>query len=327
MTPDWRVFVAGNDITQSLARALPSIQVVDQSGTEADRMKIVAADHEHVIQWPDLGTEVYIAMGYKDLYLVDMGTYVIDEVEMRQPPRSITVKGNSADLRQKRVKQRRQGAYHNTTVERLVDALATEAGYTSCVDPDLANYKITHWDRSNESVMSVVTRLARRYDAVATVKRGNLTFIRRGTGHTCKGVPREAITIYETSVTDWSSVVNDRHKYKAATARYRDTAAAEDKWTGYGDLQDYDATYRLRQTYPDQQSAEAAAEAKYRALVQSCASFSFTCPGNPYIHAQTPLDAHGFDRHVDGRWIVDQVDHTIDNSGFISRVSAKPPAP
>ena len=209
----------------------------------------------------------------------------------------------------------------------MVEALAAEAGYTACIDPALEDYPITHWDRSNESVMSVVTRLARRYDAVATVKRKHLTFIRRGTGHTCDGVTREPITIRERNTTRWNATFNDRHKYKAATARYRDPAAAEDRWTGHGDLQDYDATYRLRQTYPDETSAKAAAEAKYRALVQSTGNLSFTMPGDPYVHAQVPLLIQDFDPHIDGLWIVDQVDHTINNSGFVSRVSALPPAP
>ena len=82
-----------------------------------------------------------------------------------------------------------------------------------------------------------------------------------------------------------------------------------------------------RQTYPDETSAKAAAEAKYRALVQSTGNLSFTMPGDPYVHAQVPLLIQEFDPYIDGLWIVDQVDHTINNSGFISRVSALPPAP
>jgi hypothetical protein len=41
-------------------------------------------------------------------------------------------------------------------------------------------------------------------------------------------------------------------------ARYRDVGAAEDMWTlAGGDAEtDSDATYRLRQTYPDQESAQ-----------------------------------------------------------------------
>jgi hypothetical protein len=91
-------------------------------------------------------------------------------VSVRDPPRTITIRGNSADLRGAGVKTRRKRAYDQTTVGEIVRDLAAEAGYTATVDPTLASQQIAHWYRMNESVMAAVTRLGRRYDAVATEK-------------------------------------------------------------------------------------------------------------------------------------------------------------
>jgi phage protein D len=328
--PIYRVIVGGSDVTQTLARHLTQLTVVDQSGTESDRLTLEVADPLRQVVWPAHGVEIDVALGYVGGPLIDMGLYTVDEITVRQPPRVLTVAANAADFRTQRTKERRTRDYDATTLGAVIDALAAEAGWTSRVDPTLRGEPIPHWDRLNESVGATITRLARRYDAVATIKRGHLTFVRRGTGRTASGTPMTPIVIDETQVTEWQMTRTDRAKYQAVEARYRDVRAAEDRWTRAGDSAESDATYRLRQTYPDQASAQAAADAKFRALTQAQMSLHFTLPGNPILAAQSPLILTGFGDPIDGRWILDSVEHRISGSksggGYVCRVQALPPS-
>jgi phage protein D len=159
-------------------------------------------------------------------------------------------------------------------------------------------------------------------------KERRLLFTRRGTGITASGLAIPAATIRQSDTTEWEVSYTDRSKYRSAEARYRDVAAAEDRWVRSSievDV-DTDAVFRLRRTYPDQHSAQAAADARLRTLVQGRGSLSLTMPGIPQIRAQYPIVLEDFDSRINGRWIVDQVEHRIDNGGFVSQISAPPPA-
>lgn len=56
-------------------------------------------------------------------------------------------------------------------------------------------------------------------------------------------------------------------------------------------------------------------------------SLEITMPGRPQLGARFALYLIGFDGGENGVWIVDQVEHRIDNSGFVTQISALPPAP
>jgi phage protein D len=257
-----------------------------------------------------------------------MGTFVVDEVRVCNPPRVISIRGNSADLQSDRVKQRTRLHYEDATVGEVVGDLAGEMGYTAAIHPDLGPRPVPVLDRVTESPMNAVTRLARRFDAVATVKQGHLTFVPAGVGETASGAPIPEVEILESNCTRWCFERVDRGKYTAAKARYHDFDAAEDKWVeaGRDDSIDASATYELRATYPDEESALEAARGKIRALVRNEGGANLTHVGDPTIGAQAPLVLRDFGAGIDGRWIADEVTHRIDNSGFVTTIRAKLPA-
>jgi len=249
-------------------------------------MEIVLADPTGSMQRPSKGATVSIWLGYESGNrlgdrvidrlpslpdgiagrlqpgLTKMGDFVVDEVEIANPPRQITVRGNAIDLRAtSKPKARKREHYEEETVESLVGKLASEMGYGSAVHPDLAGKEVPYFDRDAESPMSAVTRLARRFDAVATVKEGVLGFVPAGIGETASGSPIPPINLSESVCTRWRFGITDRSKYAAVEARYHDFFTAEDVWVKHGDDADGTSTYQLRQTYPDRTSAEEAARA------------------------------------------------------------------
>ncbi|EBU7629438.1 late control protein D, partial [Salmonella enterica subsp. enterica serovar Virchow] len=60
---------------------------------------------------------------------------------------------------------------------------------------DLTDKVLDHMDQTNESDASFLMKLARQYGAIASVKDGNLLFIRQGQGRTASGKPLPVITI------------------------------------------------------------------------------------------------------------------------------------
>jgi phage protein D len=330
MRPIYRVTVNGNDITTALTPLLLSISVQDGSGTESDRLELQLADATGSMEWPEQGAVINVALGYEtgiNAGLTDMGDFVVDEVEVSNPPRQIIVRGNAIDLRaDSQAKTRQRMHYEDETVETLVGQLAAEMGYGSAVHPRLAPLEVPAFDRDAESPMSAVTRLARRFDAVATVKRGTLGFVPAGVGETASGAPIPPIELAETVCTRWRFSVTDRLKYQAVEARYHDFALGEDVWVKVGDDADGANTYQLRQTYPDRTSAQAAAEAKFSSLGRNAGSAEITTVGYPIIGAQVPIILVDFGAGIDGRWIADDVTHRIDNSGFQTTIRSKLPA-
>jgi len=346
MRPAYRVEINGTDISLALRPVLVSISVQDGSGTESDKMEIALADPKGTMDLPSKGATVSIWLGYermdtassggmlgtaanvaRNYGLTKMGDFVIDEVEVTNPPRKITARGNSIDLRAtSRPKARRREHYEDETVLSLVAQLAYEMGYLPAVHPDLAGREVETFDRDAESPMSAVTRLARRFDAVATVKEGVLAVVPAGVGETVTGAPIPPIYLAETSCSRWRFGITDRQKYEAVEARYHDFHTAEDVWVRAGSDDDGSSTYQLRQTYPDRTAAQEAARAKLAALQRGAGNADITTIGYPVIGAQVPILLQDFGAGIDGRWIADEVEHRFDNSGYVTTVRAKLPA-
>jgi hypothetical protein len=327
VTPIWSIRQGEFDLTEQLASYLLSLAVTDGSGTQADRLQLEIADPRGIIAWPSHGAELIVALGYEHTGLVDLGTFIVDEVRVANPPRVISIRGNAADFSADRVKQRKRVHYEGQTVLDLTQALAEEMGYTVAVHPDLAARLVPMLDRVAESPIATVTRLARRFDAVATVKRGHVTFVPAGVGETVSGAPIPEVIIQESNCTRWSFEVVDRGKYTAAKARYRDINAAEDVWVQAGTDASVDtaATYELRNSYPDRASAEEAARGKIRGLTRNGGNAELEHVGDPTIGAQAPLILTGFGHRIDGRWIADEVEHRLSGAGLVTTIRAKLP--
>lgn len=322
MRPVYTISIDGNPI--DLQGHLLLLQVVDQAATDGDQLTLDIADPEGRIAWPSHGAQIEVELGYAHDELVDMGLYVVDEVEVRNPPRVISVRAQPAEWQSQRVKQRKTRCWMDTKLKLIVEELAAEAGYIPAIALALENEEVTRFDRNNEAVAGCLTRLARKYHAAATIKRGKLLFVPRGTGESVTGII-PTVAIAESACVSWRAAMADRNKYGSVEARWRDWHDAEDKWTkasgGEGE-----AVYRMRQTFPDERMAIVSATNKLRALRQACGAVSLTLPGAPNIFAGAPLALTGFADRVDGTdWVADSVTHRLDGGGgYVTTIDAKP---
>ncbi|MGN6943478.1 late control protein, partial [Neisseria sp. P0016.S008] len=71
--------------------------------------------------------------------------------------------------------------------------------YTQIIGNAYQDEKIDHIDQSNESDAAFLSRIAERYDAIATVKHGRLLFVSSGEPTTAGGQPLPTIRITRNS--------------------------------------------------------------------------------------------------------------------------------
>ncbi|WP_411024433.1 contractile injection system protein, VgrG/Pvc8 family, partial [Salmonella sp. s56041] len=93
-----------------------------------------------------------------------------------------------ADFRET-LNTRREKSWHKTTVGEVVKEIAARHKLKMALGEDLSDKPVEHIDQTNESDGSFLMRLARQYGAIASVKNGNLLFIRQGQGKSASGKP------------------------------------------------------------------------------------------------------------------------------------------
>lgn len=321
MTPAWTISADGEDVTARLADYLVSMTLTDQDGIESDSLSIEVADPLAQIALPRLGAKLSVSMGYASPGPVAMGDFVVDGVELSSPPRRISIRAHSADLREG-IKERKDKDWEGKTLGEIVQAIAGEQGLTAAVGEDLKDKTVERADQTNESDISFLTRLGQQYDAIVSVKAGRLILAKRGQGAAVSGQPMDEVELVPGDVTSWSLSLSEAEEYTAAEARYYDRETAQEEWVRSG-AADGASTYRLRGTYSSRDAAQSAADAKRGSLDRGTTSCSITLPGRTDLAAETPLNLAGFDPELDGRWIVTQATHRLDGGGYTVSVSAE----
>lgn len=327
MTPAWSITADGADVTDRLAQYLIALTITDQAGMEPDELSLEVADPQAQIALPQLGARLAVALGYTHTGTAQMGEYLVDTVELSSPPRQISIQAHSAELAGT-LRDRKSRGWDDTTVGALVGEIAGEHGLTPAVGWELKNYTCTRIDQTNESDISLLTRLGQQWDALVAVKAGRLVMTPRGAGTSVSGAAIASHTLRPTDVTAWRLSLSATDRAARVEARWHDHDTAEDTWEGamvsYGSGPE-GSTVRMRPIFPDQAAATKAAEARARALERGETSLSLTLPGSPIYGAETPLTLEGFCAELDGRWIATRVAHRLDGGGYICEITGERP--
>lgn len=327
--PTFRVTVDGEDITSLLASRLVSLRVNDAAGVDSDTVEFTLSDHLPFqrLRIPPTGAEIRVALGYQ-FAAKDMGLFIADSVEASGPPHQLRVRGTASVHGQTTggksalTEQKTRSWDAGTTISTLIATIAGEHGLEPGVSQSLGNVALPHVDQIDESDINLLTRIARDYDAIAKPGGGRLVMAKRGESATISGEPMPAISLTESQVTTWTWRRSLRAAAGQVVATYRDQSAAADIEVTAGDGT---PVRRLRQRYPDQESAQAAANAEYQRSLRAGTQLSITLPGNPDLIAEGRVALTGFRPGVDGEWLVTRVVHSIDAGGYRCAVTAETP--
>lgn len=313
--PSWRVTLDGRDLTGTLRPRLLDLTVSSCREDTADQLDIRLDDSDGKLQIPPTTAQLRVWLGW-DAALTDMGTFRIDEVECSGAPDVMTLRGRSADLRGDLRAQREQ-SYHATTCGAIVDTLAGRNGLTPRCHPALSSQAVDHIDQANESDISFLNRLGKRYDAVATVKAGTLIFAPIGAGTTASGQPLPSITITRDSGDRHRWHAADRNAYSGVRANYQDVASGKTRAVIAGE-ENPKGVKTLRHTYATKSNALRAARSEYQRLQRGTVSFGIDLArGRADIAPEQHATVRGFKPDIDHEaWIVVRAEHRLGDGGF-----------
>ncbi|MBU9457010.1 phage late control D family protein [Burkholderia multivorans] len=336
----YSITLAGKDITHKFDGRLISMTLQDNRGFEADQLDISLDDSDGALEIPSRGVRLKVAIGWAGAAngLVDKGEFVVDEVRHTGTPDVLTIRARSVDLRAG-LSIKKERSWHQQTVGAIVRAIASQNKVEARVSRALDGQLVDHIDQTAESDANLLTRLAKMFDAIATVKNGKLLFIKAGEATTASGKPLPPVTITRDVGDRHEFGVADRDAYSGVQAFYLNTRTAKKQSTTvkrrrrrttkkkpidksgdvlFGTAENVKV---LRHTYANRSNATRAAKAEWEKLQRGVAEFSIVLAlGRPELMTELPVTVRGYKRVIDDcKWIVARVTHTLDgNGGFTS---------
>lgn len=329
--PEYRIQLGDEDITPRFTPRLISLTLTDKRGMEADELDLQLDDSDGALALPARGVELRVWIGWAGAALTDKGRYTVDEIEHSGAPDVLNIRARSADLADGSLTTKKERSWHEVTLGNLVRSIAQDAGLQPAIGPALDGERIEHLDQTNESDAHLLTRLAQRYDAVATVKAGRLLFMPAGAGTSTSGQPLPVLTITRRDGDHHRYGLTDRNTYTGVIAYWHDLKTAKrskvqvgkPKWHRHAVKVGTDG-YRkhLRETYATKEEAEKAAAAELERLKRGGANLSLTLAlGQPELFPEMPARTLGWKPEIDAtEWIVKEVRHQIGDGGFVTEV-------
>ncbi|KVX90752.1 late control protein [Burkholderia ubonensis] len=317
---DYRITLDGRDLSRLIAPNLVSLSLVESRADEADMLDLVIDDTQNTFAIPLRGANIAVSIGWVGEPLVDKGTFTVDQVEHSGAPDIITIKARSASMTN-RMHERREKSWHRQTIGAIVQAIAARHGLKPTVDATLAQILIDHIDQTHESDMSFLTRVAKRYDAVMTVKTRHLLFLPIGGGKTASGKPLDVLPLTRASGDQHHYQIMQRDSYAAVRAHYHSNGKAQRKSVAVGDEKARN-TKVLPQDYATEAEARAAAQAEYARIQRQQATLNYTLAlGRPELFPEMPVTVSGFKPEIDDTpWLVKKATHKLGSEGFTTEL-------
>lgn len=322
------------DITAAIADRFAGLRLTDGSGTDADVLEITLADHDVLrpIKKPPKGAELRVSIGWDQNPLTPMGLFVCDEIEFGGDPGYMIIRAHAAiyaatpkgktGLQTQKARSWAKG----TKLGDLVAKIAKEHGLESVVSAALAGIVLPQFDQTEESDISFLLRLAKRYDAIAKPAGGKLVLAKRGESVAADGTPLPVVTIERGQVASWSMKESTREAPGTVIAYWHSTKQSKKNQVTVGAGE---PVKRLRQFYPTEGAATAAAEAELKRRTRAQVSFSCVTQGDPLLGADTSLElpAGGWREGVAGSWLINTVEHVLDAAGgYVCSLDAEVPS-
>ncbi|GHV50910.1 phage late control protein [Deltaproteobacteria bacterium] len=333
MRPVFTIQAGSRDITEAIRDRLLELSITDEAGVKSDQLKLTLDDRRRengaIASLPGMGTVLSVSLGYAETSLRDMGSYMVDEIELRHPPATLSIGARAADMSGP-FRSRKTRSWEASTLGAMTQAIAAEHGYTPKIDVELGSIPLPHLDQVAESDMALLTRIAEKHDAVAKPVHGHLVLARAGEAKSVGGVNLPQIRLDVSAISSWTYKHSARspggkakgksedEKRGGFKARWWDCEAGKDKWVTVGEEPFEELPYR----HKTEAEAKAAAAAKLNKGKRKEGGLSLTMPGNTSMAAECCL-------HIVLRpglptdWRITKAEHRLSNSGYTTQVDAE----
>lgn len=317
--PSYKIVLEGQDITPMFHPRLISLTLNEARGDEADQLDITLTDHDGQLNIPRKGVKLELSLGNQSQALIYKGTYIVNDVEHNGPPDVLTLRARSAELTSN-LRNRTDKSWHNVTLGQIVKSIASANHLKSNVAATLANEHIDHIDQTGESDIAFITRLAKRFDAVATVKADTLLFLSINNTTTESGKTLPLLTIDRSQTSNHHFSDADRESYTGVKVGYTDTNQAQRLFVVCGVV---DNAKVLPEVCSTKKEAQDTAKSEWQRIQRSKATLRLTLAvGMPELMPQTPIKVTGFKEKINAStWLALGVTHLLSqDAGLITSV-------
>lgn len=339
MQPIFRIYAGSKEITAAIRDRLIELVVTDEAGIQSDTLKLTLDDRRRedgaIAEQPKIGTVLTVSLGYAETTLVAMGRFIVDEVEMRSPPATLTVSAKAADMVGP-FRSPKTRSWDEATLGQLVEAIATEHRYTPKIDPELGAIPIPHLDQTEESDMALLTRLASKHDAVAKPVAGFLVLARQGAAKTITGQVMPTISLNPSDLAEWRYQHSARQpggsgaikEAKPQTPPSTATGGTKAYWWDFEKGERREVTTgqppfeEIRYVHATEAEAKAAAATKKNCGERAQGELSFSLPGDPRLAAEGRLSV-SLRPGIPTDWRIKRVDHRLGNQGYTTQVECE----
>lgn len=322
LAPKFLITADGADVTAAIAARLISIRMTDETDTLSDSLEIDLADNDQSapIPMPRTGAQLELYLGY-DSATARMGMFVCDEVQFAGPPDVMKITARAAPFegtsegKTSLSTQKTRSWDNGTILGDMVAKIASDHGMKSNIAASMKSIVLPHFSQTSESDISFLHRILKGYDGVVKPAGGVIVVIKRGDSTTASGDDLPTIVLDKSQCTTWHLTISRREKPGTVTAFYHDTMKSRRVPVAVGEG---DPVKELRHHYPDQASAQAAAQAHLDKNKRKQQKLSLTTPGVTNIISDCNLVLTGFRDPINGTWLITKVDHGLTPKGGYS---------
>lgn len=310
----------GEDVTALLLDRLLGLTITDEAGTNSDSARIVIDDRHYRVELPETGAELEIAIGFRETGLMDMGTFVVDEITGEGPVDQMTIHAKAADMRGG-IRARRTRNWDSVTLQDIAATIAGDHGLSPAVAPALRDRFYAYAAQTAESDLNFLSRLAADLDATAKPANGRLVIVERGAGRDADGEEIPVVRLGRTDLADWSWKVTGRGRYGTVEAEWAELGTAETHTVTAGDQE---PVLRLRHRYPNEEEAQRAADAALTRSKRASGRLGGSLGGfYGALLAEGRIELAGIKPELTGEWGLTRVTHVLDRNGLITSFDAE----
>lgn len=318
--PKFSVLYNGKNITADIAKYMLSITYTDKTEGESDEVEIELEDVDALWQnswYPEKGAKLTVV-----IETMKCGVFEIDEIEMKGPPDTVTIKGIATSIT-KSLRTKKSDAHEKKTLKQIAQKVAEKNGLT--IDdmqgvPDITFDRIT---QNKETDLGFLKRISKEHGVVFSVRDNKMTFM------SVYDLEKQkvAFTISKLDVSEYSIKDKADGMVKQAHVSSKNMKKNESVSTNL-DFEKYKSenpqytapAVESQDTYVDHSRAEnkQQAESKAKAIMHLSASNqqvgNFGFKGNPRAVGGVNFTLLGFGK-LSGKWHIKVSKHTIYKSG------------
>lgn len=307
MRVDYRIIADGVDVTSNFQDRLERLTIIDEAGMKSDRAEITVDDRDYLVALPQTGAQLEIALGFAG-QLVDMGSYVVDDLSGEILPARMTIGAKAADM-SGGLRARKTRSWHKVTVQDVVASIAGEHGLKPRVSDSLKAHSYPYLAQTTESDLNILTRLARGLDAVAKPAGGFLLFTKRGEGAAADGSALPVFVIDRSQMNGGSWKIGKRGRHGKVTAEWGERGTATTHKVNAGDEEPERV---LRHRYPTEAEAQREANAELERSKRGSASINIELGGFwGGLMAEAKVNLLGIKPELTGEWLITRVQHRL----------------